>query len=120
MEWVYQLHLEFLQKEYKRPDTPAEEELQQAFEKALEKGSLKIMVQEPWMGTIRFKTLAKHPMSSPEAKKLYENPMAYLCERFGGGKFKVNFYQGMHFVATKNFKPQGEPLWPDLPECPDD
>ncbi len=48
------------------------------------------------------------------------DPMGYLSERFGGGKFKVNFYRGMNFLATRNFKPEGEPKWMQMPELPDD
>ncbi len=119
MSWVFELYREYLenqQKTEKRPNIT----LEQSFQEATEEGSLKILVQEPWMGTIRFKRLAIHPINSPEILPLYENPMEYLFHRFGGGKFKVNFYRGMSFIATKNFKPQGEPLWRDIPECVED
>lgn len=68
------------------------------------------------MGTIRFKTLAAHSMDDPTIRGLFDNPMNFLLARYGGGKFKVNFYHGLNFIATKNFKPAGESLWPALPE----
>ena len=51
-------------------------------------------------------------------REMYESEaiLEYLFERYGGGKFKLNFHQGWHFVATQNFKPQGEPRWQDLPD----
>jgi hypothetical protein len=46
---------------------------------------------------------------------LINDPMSYLFERYGGGKFKLNFHEGWNFVATQNFKPEGEPRWVDVP-----
>jgi hypothetical protein len=47
---------------------------------------------------------------------LLMEPENFLLEHFGGGKFKLNFHQGLNFIATKNFKPQGEPKWKNLPD----
>ena len=33
---------------------------------------------------------------------------------FGGGNYKLNFYEGPSFVVCVNFKPKGEPKWIDL------
>ncbi len=76
--------------------------------------SVTLMVQEPWMSTIRFKRLER--LQADEMRPFLEAPEAYIAERFGGGKFKVNFHHGMNFVATKNFKPSGPPRWEALPE----
>ena len=76
--------------------------------------SCTLMVQVPWMGTIRFKRLAR--LFGDEMRRFFEAPETYLRERFGGGKFKMNLHHGMHFVNTKNFKPQGPPLWESVPE----
>ncbi len=32
----------------------------------------------------------------------------------------MNFHHGLHFVSTKNFKPQGPPLWQAVPELAED
>lgn len=79
--------------------------------------SATLLVQEPWMSTIRFKRLAR--LQGDAMRPFLEAPEAYLAERFGGGKFKVNFHYGLHFVATKNFKPTGPPRWEGLPELED-
>ena len=71
-------------------------------------------VQEPFAGTIRFKWLARLP--SAEMGSFLDDPMGYLSDRYGGGKFKMNLHHGLHFVNTKNFKPEGEPRWRDAPE----
>ena len=47
---------------------------------------------------------------------LVNDPMNYLLKNFGGGKFKLNFHhRELNFVCTRNFKPEGEPKWEDLP-----
>ena len=73
-----------------------------------------LMVQTPWMGTIRFKKLLC--LRGEEMRPFLEAPETFLRERFGGGKFKMNLHHGLHFISTKNFKPQGPPLWEAVPE----
>jgi len=73
-----------------------------------------IGVQEPFAGTIRFKWLARLP--SADMASFLEDPLAWIDGRFGGGKFKMNLHHGMHFVNTKNFKPESAPRWKDAPE----
>ena len=41
-------------------------------------------------------------------------PEEYLAERFGGGWFKLNFYEGPTFIVCVNFKPKGAPKWKQL------
>jgi hypothetical protein len=77
-----------------------------------------ILVQEPWQGTVRFKRLLR--LRGEAMRPFLEAPEAFIRERFGGGKFKVNIHQGMHFVSTKNFKPAGPPLWTAVPELVED
>ena len=73
-----------------------------------------ILVQEPWMGTIRFKRLAR--LRGDAMRPFLDDPEGFLRERFGGGKFKINLHHGMHFVSTKNFRPSGPSRWAELPE----
>jgi hypothetical protein len=77
-----------------------------------------ILVQEPWQGTVRFKRLAR--LRGDQMRPFLDAPDVFIRERFGGGKFKVNFHHGLHFVSTKNFKPEGPPRWQALPELPDE
>ena len=114
--WVGRLLKAFLRQLLKRSGNrqPTEADLEKAFAALWPQCSAKLMVQEPWMGTVRFKRLARY--QPDEFIPMVLDPMGYLAERFGGGKFKVNFYQGMNFVATQNFKPEGEPKWREMPE----
>jgi len=72
-----------------------------------------IGVQEPWAGTIRFKWLVR--LASSEMAPMLDDPTGWLGDRYGGGKFKMNLHHGMHFVNTRNFKPEGDPRWSDAP-----
>ena len=120
ISWVGKLLRPFLQEllERKGNRQPTEADLEGAFLKLWPECSAKLMVQEPWMGTVRFKSLARY--RPDEFDPMVLDPMGYLSERFGGGKFKVNFYEGMNFVATRNFKPEGEPKWREIPELQED
>jgi hypothetical protein len=80
--------------------------------------SCTLLVQTPWQGTIRFKRLER--LAGDAMRPFLAGPEAYIRERFGGGKFKVNFHHGMHFVSTKNFKTAGDPLWAPMPELSDE
>jgi hypothetical protein len=73
-----------------------------------------IGVQEPFAGTIRFKWLVRLP--APEMAPFLEDPAGWIAARYGGGKYKMNLHHGMHFVNTKNFKPEGPPRWQEIPE----
>lgn len=116
MEWVWELYNRYVHKQLAQAGnaTPSDEEVHGEFMRVLSESTITILVQEPWQNSVRFKALARHrPGEIPE---LFRDPMKYLLETFGGGKFKLNFHQGWNFVATQNFKPEGEPRWKDLPE----
>ena len=116
MEWVWELFKGDVCKQLAREgrEDPTDEEMQEAFMKLLGDSTVTVLVQEPWQNSVRFKALARFEWEG--MTPLIHDPMNYLLDRFGGGKFKLNFHQGWNFVATQNFKPQGEPKWKDLPE----
>ena len=72
-----------------------------------------IGVQEPFAGTIRFKWLVR--LSSGEMEPFLAEPAGWLAARWGGGKYKMNLHHGLHFVNTRNFKPEGAPQWQGAP-----
>jgi len=116
MDWVWILYEDYVRKEWRRlgNESPAQAELQEMFIKILSESTVSVLVQEPWQNAVRFKGLAKD--DAAKMMTLLSDPMNYLFERFGGGKYKLNFHQGLNFIATKNFKPEGEPKWHDLPD----
>ena len=93
---------------------PTVSDLWQAFQVLFPATSAQLLVQEPVGNTVRFKPLAFY--HADEMGPLIEAPLEYLRKNFGGGKFKINFYHGMQFIATINFKPEGPEIWRELPE----
>lgn len=118
--WVWKHFEEYVRKHLARHGKrdPSPEERRATLEAIWRESSATLLVQEPWMGTIRFKTLAR--LRGETAEEFLADPMGHIRSRYGGGKFKVNFHHGMHFVGTRNFKPEGEPRWRELPELADE
>ncbi len=116
MEWLWPVFKSYIERDFARKgvDEPSDEALAEALFVTVGGCTVTILVQEPWQNSVRFKALAR--MEVRDATDLLADPMAYLAEQYGGGKFKLNFHEGWHFVATQNFKPDGPPLWKDLPE----
>lgn len=116
MEWVWRLLEKYVVRELQRggSEAPAEADLERAFLELLSESAVTVLVQEPWQGSVRFKKLARY--EGPEMLALLQEPEDFLIARFGGGKFKLNFHRGWHFVATQNFKPEGAPRWKEMPE----
>lgn len=114
--WVLKLLEPYVKKLLERAKVlnPTPKDLHEAFQKVLSECSVKVLVQEPWLSTIRFKALARY--EPPLLEPLFQDPEGFLRQAFGGGKFKVNFYHGMNFAATKNFEVEGEARWRDLLE----
>lgn len=115
MDWLWELYKDYIKKYLRRNRIyePDEDTLQETFIKVLGVSTITILVQEPWQNAVRFKGL--HRESVSEMMPLINDPSNYLFKRFGGGKFKLNFHEGMNFIATINFKPEGTPKWPDMP-----
>jgi len=115
-QWAWELVEPYLRKNLaaRGVERPTRKEVLEEFARVWPEFTATILVQEPWMGTIRFKRLLK--LASAEMDAFLEDPTTFIAARFGGGKFKMNLHRGMHFVNTKNFKPDGPPKWKDLPE----
>ena len=94
-------------------ERPTRKQILEEFAQVWPAFTVTIGVQEPWAGTIRFKWLVR--LGVDEVTPFLDDPMGWIDGRFGGGKFKMNLHHGMHFVNTKNFKPDGAPRWQDVP-----
>jgi hypothetical protein len=96
---------------------PTRKQILEEFARVWPEITATIGVQEPFAGTIRFKWLVRLP--SGEMSDFLDDPGGWIGDRFGGGKFKMNLHHGLHFVDTKNFKPEGEPKWREAPALED-
>jgi hypothetical protein len=97
-------------------DRPTRTQILEEFARVWPDMTATIGVQEPFHGTIRFKWLVR--LAAAEMPPFLEDPLQWIAARYGGGKFKMNLHHGLHFVNTRNFKPDGAPRWPDAPELP--
>lgn len=116
MEWVWELYGKHVRKHLARQGiaAPTDSQFEAEFFRILGDSTVTVLVQEPWQNSVRFKGLARYAGS--EMLPLLEAPEDFLLAHFGGGKFKLNFHEGWNFIATKNFKPEGESRWEELPE----
>ena len=117
MKWVLNVLSEYLENDLQKRlgiAKPTVDQLWEVFKVLFPSTSVRLLVQEPVGNTVRFKLLAF--FYADEMGPLVRDPMGYIKAHFGGGKFKINFYQGMQFLATINFKPEGPEIWRDLPE----
>lgn len=111
MDWLWPLYEEHVRRELggSAPEQPSASDLQREFLAALGESTATLYVMEPVGDTIRFKGLGRWPLG--EVPELLADPNGFIAERFGGGKYKINFHRGFTFVATHNFRTYGEELW---------
>lgn len=111
--WVYELLREYARKAARRAkgDEPTEDEILAEFKKTVADCTLRLLATEKVGMVLVFRDLETYPPDDPRRQQLLADPTAFIAERFGGGKFKINFYQGDNFAATRNFVTEGEPRW---------
>lgn len=111
--WVYELLREYARKSARRAkgDEPTEDEILVTFKAVVSGSTIRLLATEKVGMILVFRDLETYPSDDPRHRQLIGDPTAFIAERFGGGKFKVNFYEGENFAATRNFVTEGEPLW---------
>ena len=114
MDWLWPLYQEHLQRVLRPEVYEDQSSLRDAFMSALSESTATLYVMEPCGDTIVFKGLGQWPLSS--VPNLMIDPNAFIADNFGGGKFKVNFHQGLTFVGTHNFRAYGDEKWRDMEE----
>ncbi len=115
--WIKQAFRDYykpkLRRELKR--YPNQEELDQRFEEIYSQVNCILLAGVLEGVAIYFYEIAK--FTKEELDSFRGDPEEYLFERFGGGNYKLNFYEGSSFIVCVNFKPKGDPKWiPLLPE----
>ncbi|NIQ03925.1 MAG: hypothetical protein GWM98_29220, partial [Nitrospinaceae bacterium] len=99
-----------LRRELKRD--PTQEECDARFEEIYKTLRLTLLVGVYEGVVLYFYEIAQFTLE--EFNTFRDHPEDYLLERFGGGNFKLNFYEGNSFIVTVNFKLDGEPKWKHL------
>ena len=108
MDWIWPIYREHVER-HLVGEGASEAELRDAFLTALAESTATLYVMEPVSGTVRFKGLGRWRLA--EVPELMADPNAFIADRFGGGKFKVNFHHGQTFVGTHNFRTWGDETW---------
>ena len=91
---------------------PTISEMDQCFEEIYSQTNSILLVGVNEGVSIQFYEIAR--FTKEEVDGFRDCPEKYLLDRFGGGWFKLNFYQGPTFIVCVNFKPKGEPKWKNL------
>jgi len=115
IQWVKDAFRDYykprLRRELKR--VPTQEECDQRFWQIYEKLRLTLLVGIQQGVGVQFYEIAQFTLD--EFNTFRYRAEAYLRERFGGGNFKLNFYEGDSFIVTVNFKIKGaDPKWEPL------
>jgi hypothetical protein len=104
--WLWEMFQEYVRKIRRTASHGAPElgVMQAQYRKIFSEASIKILVEEKVGMIVVFNELEER--TTGQLSEMTEEPqlMQYLAELYGRGKFKINLYHGMTFVATHNFK----------------
>ena len=87
------------------------EDMDNDFKQILPETNLKFFALIPVGMGMEFKLIGK--FDTPELIEI-EDPVPFLTEKYGGGKFKVNIYHKGTFAGTENYKTHGDPKWVEI------
>ena len=87
------------------------DDCEEDFKRILASTNLKFYVLLPSGMGMEFKLIGKY--QTPELIEI-EDPVPYITEKYGGGKFKVNIYHEGTFCGTENYKAHGDPKWVEI------
>ncbi len=104
--WLWEMFKEYVRKIRRTASTGAPElsVMKAKYQEIFHESSIKILVEEKVGMIVVFNELEERTTAQIAEMMKEEALMAYLAKTYGRGKFKINLYQGMTFVATHNFK----------------
>ncbi|MEC4677361.1 MAG: hypothetical protein VST69_01225 [Nitrospirota bacterium] len=104
--WLWSMFKEYVRKIRRTASTGAPEVsvMKEKYQEIFPKASIKILVEEKVGMIVIFNELEERQTS--ELTGLLDEPalLAYLEKHYGRGKYKINLYDGLTFVATRNFR----------------
>lgn len=112
--WIKQAFRDYYKPKLRRElkQVPTQDQLDQRFEEIYSRTNSILLVGINEGVAIQFYEIAR--FTKAQVDSFRGNPEEYLFDRFGGGWFKLNFYEGSTFLVCVNFKPKGEPKWKHL------
>jgi hypothetical protein len=113
--WFWNLLDDYIKRRTRQAKGPdyTKEDKDEEFKKVLPETKLKFYALVPAGMGMEFKLIGRY--NSSELFHI-EDPVPFIGETYGGGKFKVNIYHEGTFAGTENFKAHGEPKWTAIPD----
>ncbi|MBN4054420.1 hypothetical protein JYT87_01790 [Nitrospira defluvii] len=104
--WLWAMFKEYVRKIRRTASSgaPTLEVMQKKYLSIYYEASIKIMVEEKVGMIVVFNDLESRSTAELDGIRELDQLMAYLAKKYGRGKFKINLYHGMTFVATQNFR----------------
>lgn len=113
--WFWNLMEDSLKRRARQKKGPeyTREDMDEDFKAILPGTNLKFYAIVPSGMGMEFKLVGR--FETPELVHL-EDPVSWISEKYGGGKYKVNIYLDGTFMGTENYKAKGEPKWVEIPD----
>ena len=110
--WLWEMFAEYVRKIRRTASTGAPEldKIQEKYQAIFPESSVKFLVEEKVGMIVVFHPLEERSTADLTGLLRREDLMIYLAKTYGHGKYKINLYHGMTFVATHNFKVEDETL----------
>ena len=114
VEWLKKSLRDYYKPRLKRDlqRTPNQEEVDRRFREIYPNLHFTLLVGRSEGVSVQFHEIAKFTLE--EFNEFRVKVEEYLIDRFGGGWFKLNIYEGPTFAMTVNYKPKGQPKWEGL------
>lgn len=119
--WLWEMFKEYVRKIRRTASTGAPDLnlLRTSYQEIFPKGSIKLLVEEKVGMIVVFNELEERTTAQLTDLMSLDALMAYLAKTYGHGKYKINLYHGLTFVATRNFKVEDEAIpeyWREIVE----
>jgi len=113
--WLWEMFSEYVRKIRRTASTgaPAIEGIKERYQNIFHESSVKFLVEEKVGMIVVFNELEERTTAELKPLMAHAALMAYLAKTYGHGKYKINLYTGMTFVATHNFKVE-DTLLPEI------
>ncbi len=110
--WLWEMFKEYVRKIRRTASTgaPELEGIKKKYKEIFHESSVKFLVEEKVGMIVVFNELEERTTAQLDGLMELSQLMAYLAKTYGHGKYKINLYNGMTFVATHNFKVEDESL----------
>lgn len=110
--WLWEMFCEYVRKIRRTASTgsPPLDVIKEKYQQIFHEASVKFLVEEKIGMIVVFNELEERTTAALADLMEESVLMAYLAKTYGRGKYKINLYHGMTFVATHNFKVIDESL----------